>query len=59
MYKHSASPRVYKSDINLRGLYILHVTVDFTRLVEQLVTQQNRHVRSLSPDMRVMKILCI
>ena len=28
MYKHSASPRVYKSDINLlRGLYILHPMV--------------------------------
>ena len=26
MYKQSASPRVYKSDINLlRGLYILHI----------------------------------
>ena len=40
MYKHSASPRVYKSDKNLlRGLYILHIklkllTSDFLQSVQ-------------------------
>ena len=30
MYKHSASPRVYKSDINLLcGLFILHILYIF------------------------------
>ena len=37
MYKHSASPRVYKSDINLLcGLYILHI-IDAKNNAETLV----------------------
>ena len=41
-YKHSASPRVYKCDINLSGLYLLHIRLDsvFRQFISCILSQR-------------------